>query len=100
MTAKHTPGPWEVVNKYGLLFVQAPTPEGHPYKDCTSKCEIMSDEDYPTKEDDVHLIAAAPDLLAALKDIVAEYYGGLDIPQYHLIENASAAIDKAEGGAQ
>lgn len=110
MSAKHTPGPWEIVNGRGYLFVQANTPEGHPYEGASPKVEIMSDEDYPTKEADAHLIAASPELLEALKVLVEriEYYASLaedeapNIEQWAYTEGSSdvakarAAIAKAE----
>ena len=69
MRHEHTLGPWEVREVMGQVFVSAEPYEGHPYFGRTKTIEIMSDEDYPTKEADAHLIAAAPmqhDLLVAL----------------------------------
>ena len=66
-TMKHTPGPWEVKEIQGQIFVAGKPYEGHPYFNRTTTVEIMSDEDYPTKEADAHFIAAAPDMLEALK---------------------------------
>ena len=63
--------------------------------------EIWSDEDYPTKEGDGHLIAAAPDLLSACKGMIDAYWRGSedsdddDAPS--MVKDALAAIAKAEG---
>jgi hypothetical protein len=51
------------------FFVQANTYPGHPYHGVSSGMEIIGDEDYPTKLADARLVAAAPDLLAALKAV-------------------------------
>jgi hypothetical protein len=67
-TVRHTPGPWKILEFMGEKFVAAAPYEGHPYFNRTRTIEIMSDEDYPTKEADIRLIAAAPELLEACKD--------------------------------
>jgi len=70
MTApKHTPGPWRVRNHESMgIWVDAPcgmveNPRGPNYAR-----QILEDEDYPEKLADAYLIAAAPRMLAALKE--------------------------------
>ena len=100
----HTPGPWEYVDKHvdtghgfdrRFQFVRAPGTIIKNNRGPDYAREIFSDEDYPEKVDDGHLIAAAPDLLAALKDardyLVFEGIGDA--------ERIEAAIAKAEGRA-
>ena len=69
MESKHTPGPWEVKKIAGQLFVAATPDEGHPYFRRYTTIGILEDDDYPTKVADARLIAAAPDLLEALKQV-------------------------------
>lgn len=87
-----TPGPWrverdgDVVDEYKLV--------DWPYliraADGTKVCNLVECE---TSEEDARLIAAAPDLYAALKAI-------LDPDKEGDIDMAMAAIRKAEGGAR
>src|SRR5271168_2751914 len=61
-TKAHTPLPWRVrehPENPEQFHVSAQTPEGHPYFGVTKECEIMSDEDYPTKRGDAELIVRA-----------------------------------------
>lgn len=66
----HTPGPWVVKEVQGQLFVAATPYEGHPYFGRSSTIEVLSDEDYPTKEADVRLIANLPALLESHRELV------------------------------
>jgi hypothetical protein len=75
----HTPGEWRILEVMGKQFVAAPTPEGHPYHGRTRFIDIAGDEDYPTRDADLELIASAPklaalnaELLEALKYCAAE----------------------------
>ena len=87
---QHTPGPWSV----------------SPYMNITSrngtvaKTEQMPDNDDSEREANANLIAAAPDLLSALRFLLADYIAiqgdkltGSSVP----IDMAQAAIAKAEG---
>ena len=109
-TAKHTPGPWEFaewnagVNNtpgFGLIAkcggpdvtIHTRTLDGNGYVDCTERAMANA-----------RLIAAAPDLLAALQTLnlvvgltpIAGNKGALQ----EACDMARAAIAKAEGGAQ
>ena len=94
---KHTPGPWEVevgsamladngVASLGRLRVVAVTP-------------VL----YENAQADAHLIAAAPELLAACRamvswnDFAADEDSGLESLYEEAIRRARAAIAKAEG---
>ena len=95
--AKHTPGPWMIATScsYRRVISESDTPvavpivqhsDGHP--------DIYfpnGGEDGP----DAHLIAAAPDLLAALEDLLAICDGDPDEPEE--LEWARAAIARAKG---
>lgn len=86
MNAKHTPGPWhrniKPAKKYGVIFAGSNTHVAVLRTDGLTDNEI---------EGNCNLIAAAPELLAALKDIVDNGIG----TKAKAI--AVAAIDKAEG---
>lgn len=92
--SKHTPGPWAVkFSKYesDVLLVQA----GMPSNRVLAR---FGGEDEPLDEAamaDAALIAAAPDLLNALRGLMAWCAGDvLDLPE---VNAARAAIAKAEG---
>lgn len=96
---KHTPGPWNRSWVYGALrhinknvdddvFLFEPVPEGEE----TPNVRI--------NPADADLIAAAPDLLAALKgmlDIYGELHAQFDVGDCQQTLDARAAIAKAEG---
>lgn len=93
MTNKHTPGPWLIVRERGDINIVSDTV---PYVAQVFPCPAV-DVDYNAR-----LIAAAPDLLAALED-------ALDAVEFHcigkyqtasgpkLIDVIRAAIAKAKG---
>lgn len=88
---KHTPGPWErdadndvVVTVLGRVLRLAKVSGGSPQEWI----------------DNANLIAASPDLLAALRDIVANIdKGGCPVRGSVMHETGRAAIAKAEGKA-
>lgn len=89
-TPKHTPGPWTVEDRTERLAI-FPT---------VGDAEIASitwedDEDEDVALADAHLIAAAPDLLEALKAFVAAPLDGAE--RADAFYAARAAIAKAEG---
>ena len=83
---KHTPGPWHwedsgLWSKWDFVYLSKGTPEF---------------------EANARLIAAAPELLAALRGIIEtlgylEANGGIDAPHRLALIAARAAIAKAEG---
>ena len=83
--SKHTPGPWTAIPD---------TQDGsrENWYVLTDKEDALS---LGLSEPDAHLIAAAPDLLAALKEIVAGISVGTN-PDHPWIKEARAAIAKAE----
>lgn len=92
----YTPGPWTVERKRGRYVVTAPTGErvAHVVK-WVPDVEVA----------DAHLIAAAPELLAALKALMDDYEqligaGVVSSNEPTQLSAARAAIAKAEGGAR
>lgn len=65
--AKHTPGPWKVESDGRGPYVVA---DGEPCRICTIECKSFKTNGGPQDWADAHLIAAAPDLLAALEAII------------------------------
>lgn len=90
----HTPGPWQVVQMTRLgantyIFAEPFDAQWSPIAE------------HVNGQDNARLIAAAPDLLASLREMVAGYSGStLDIcsPQTRAkVQRARAAIARAEG---
>ena len=85
---KHTPWPWEILaGSYGGVFILGP-PVGY-------------DGEYENPAD-AHLIAAAPDLLEALEQVLIEYddaelANAEPVTLTAAILEARAAIAKAKG---
>ena len=88
--SKHTAGPWEI-SKHA-------TPAYHPqfgvYAPAANDHAIVTG---PNAEADARLIAAAPDLLAALKEMLSiDDWTDENIAPKKLVDKAFAAIAKAE----
>ena len=91
--SKHTPGPWEIEEHYhsGYRWISGPK-----HSQLAQVVWCMSYEDRsPECEANAHLIAAAPELLEALENLlkVHEGEGGT---QHHAGDMARAAIAKAK----
>lgn len=88
---KHTPGPWRTHDVQPEIWTrQVWTDESHG-------SVMIATTGGVDKEANARLIAAAPELLAALKALVewAAFTGGWEAPCW---DDARAAIKKAEGG--
>ena len=99
--SKHTPGPWVVVDGHYSCFKEV---SGLSFKiSAVMWASDLTDADYDKRSADLNLIAAAPDLLAALQNIAN--YNSQTHPDSRdqaqiLDENARiarAAIAKATG---
>ena len=91
----HTPGPW-YVGKYGDNDSDV-CAEGGPLI-CSLRGGAADACDH-TADDDARLIAAAPELLAALRELVQYDDGSSDEGSYgyEVLGRCKAAIAKAEG---
>jgi len=107
MSAKHTPGPWELdTNNYhaGHIATVYGTGDGE-YTEVWSRRWMdrpNSDaNEYETRKADAALIAAAPELLAAIKEAVEQFGPFLDdgsiVISAEQVCAMRAAIAKAEG---
>ena len=92
MSAKHTPGPWwhDDDKEVGCIVIRAPDGDAVPWQ-IASMCDIGPSGN---EEANARLIAAAPELLAALKELVrvgeAARIGNI------VLDPMRAAIAKAE----
>jgi len=84
----HTPGPWEV------------TPRGNVATQSAVIAKLPTGQ--PSREANARLIAAAPELLEALKRLLSAGMGRrLNVVECgEEIDRAKAAIAKAEGGGK
>ena len=98
--SKHTPGPWEVrwqrknpAHMHFVIDALHPTPTGEPQR------YVASSERFTNPDNalaDAHLIAAAPEMLEALKALRnVDYNTFEELDQ--LLSLADKAIAKAEG---
>lgn len=101
--SKHTPGPWTAIRNYAFWEVQPVNggEEGIPFCVGDVCASEPGDPDSGRQEANARLIAAAPDLLEALKELRLEYHhilGTDSTKRQHAINaRAEAAIAKAEG---
>ena len=101
MNTKHTPGPWQVDETYTSMYMVTTTKARCPVAEVMCASDMYSCID-PTQEEEANakLIAAAPDLLEALRELVSdcEMASGLisDSSYYeHDLDAARRAIAKA-----
>jgi len=97
MSARHTPGPW-VVSDDGLVTGR----DGRVRFAGTPSIDIFDASEWPSElateaQANARLIAAAPDLLAALKELYGHAYGAGIPSMRQPMLNARAAIARAEG---
>ena len=102
MKTKHTPGPW-------MVYVPERGQDGHPHNlsigaetetRATYVASVPGGAHYDWAQANARLIAAAPDLLAALKDALKDLsaLSHWDTASACAMK-ARAAIEKAEGDA-
>jgi hypothetical protein len=95
---KHTPGPWRVAAMRGFAGSIGVGPKGE-----TAVAVIAADAFPSEREANARLIAAAPELLAALRAMIGVWEHGIDpsdeqeIGEPTAVRWARAAIAKAEG---
>ena len=94
MTARHTPGPWDFSGPHGRTVQN---------KCANYIARTMGDNSDAQHEANAHLIAAAPDMLAALVALLdwgREHTSPTDANSPHaLLIDAAAAALKAMGGS-
>ncbi len=101
MEAKHTPGPWSITNTImgsAETTVWPSAVVAAPYGSVDTVCDFsfMTNKPHGEQQANARLIAAAPELLAALRAMIerAEWHGDKDADG---LCGARAAVAKAEG---
>lgn len=89
MKTDHTPGPWTIQHGNSSRVYLINSPQGHAVGEI-----VYTDTRNPA---DAQLIAAAPDLLAALVEMHQQFKANADYDEYdaEIIERAKLAIYKA-----
>lgn len=89
----HTPGPWTI---------EYETEGGEPYDDGVRIDSPEGPVAFNVIDCSAHLIAAAPELLVALKELVHYDEGSSEQGSfgYEVLQRCKAAIAKAEGRAE
>ena len=98
---QHTPGPWATSKgAYGALHV-GPAKLDHPGREAAQYAADRGRDLLAQRAADAALLAAAPDMLAALQDIMAE--SSRDDDDHDVVATIQgicrAIITKAKGGA-
>lgn len=99
MSATHTPGPWTVTHSFDAtirreIWTEIDRETGH-----RELVALIPDAEGEHINGDARLIAAAPELLAALRWALDQIEDDLDFDHQAALEAAKAAISKATGGA-
>ncbi|WP_288254055.1 hypothetical protein [uncultured Hydrogenophaga sp.] len=102
MSAQHTPGPWFVSKKNPLRVIESGPRALTLASAGTTGRGVTLDGAQCEAEANARLIAAAPELLAALQEMLAVYGndGHFHPPAREAMRLASAAIAKATGSQQ
>lgn len=98
--SQHTPGPWK--SGPHCTTVYGPPEPGWDGGRLVASCGGATGRSLPVQHANTRLVAAAPDLLQACKDGVAQYADGIDPDSpgdVLTMATLRAAIAKAEGGA-
>lgn len=100
MKTEHTKGPWKFLeHARGRGRTCVTTSNGAPVPAVICEIDVKSvATDEPIRLANARLIAAAPELLAALKELCADKYLA-DPINADRMKNARAAISKVEGNA-
>lgn len=106
MSAAHTPGPWAYSrwDQFGDTRFYVAQAEGAPYTPnysdaATLIAETVSIERVSIQEANARLIAAAPELLDALRLCLAQLEPSMTALEFEAADAAKAAIAKATGAA-
>lgn len=92
---KHTPGPW-VINYDGGIWTEPTEIDKHSRPICSFRWGSFKEFNEGNNAANARLIAAAPEMLDALKALTDEAFQNMTGGAGHLIDDAYAAIAKAE----
>ncbi len=88
---KHTPGPWVSHNDNNSEYMDIDSKSGKRI----SSVLIISDEDLQEDEANAKLIAAAPELLSAIQNLLSSYQADFEITCSKLNETEAVKIARA-----
>lgn len=91
MESKHTPGPWQAAEAGGGYNIESRSPE------MSATVAVICARRSVTGEADAHLIAAAPDLLAALERLDAKATDAIEWLQTHQDPKVNQQIHALRG---
>ena len=97
--SKHTPGPWLQWAGTNVIITKH---SGGPDPEDLRICEVATNTRRDEGRHNVNLICAAPDLLAALEELLRVHVGPKlndEGPSYRAVQQARAALAKAEQSA-
>ena len=109
---KFTPGPWAVINRTGVFSelgaesgdgAKADPTDGWTIADCSAGCTLLNGDyvelGFAVQQANAKLIAAAPDLLEALENLLQAFDGAFAgaYGRGPLYIAANSAINKARG---
>lgn len=97
---KHTPGPWlsKVKEKAGFIYCWVQNRDNY-IADMSPAYVKNHGVDAEVMKANAALIAAAPELLGALKGMIEVFGDEFGMGESETVDRAMAAIAKAEGGA-
>ncbi len=95
----HTPGPWSIGIPLDEKYAHTLASGRLIFSDASDggACVAVTNPHFGRGEADAHLIAAAPELLASLKEALEASGCDGDLCAHRWHESARAAISKAEG---
>ena len=98
--SKHTPGPWTAPEASGLItgYIWAHEPYGGIVAQVEDGGQVPYDQEQ--RKANAHLIAAAPELLEALKSLVEDCSPEVASKPGSWLRQAFLAIRKAEGDTE
>jgi hypothetical protein len=98
---KHTPGPWFWDDEVPTDYMKADWENIAPWLVDEKGVGVITGQIACRNPADTRLIAAAPELLEALKAFVADWCDetGMSSPSHDSVRFAQDAIAKAEGGS-
>jgi hypothetical protein len=94
MNSKHTIGPWAVEHPFGEPGVYVTT--AYPDRSGPLICRLVDQAQTPEGAANARLIAAAPDLLAALEAVTSDH-DGMVLLNDGIADKVRAAIARATG---
>lgn len=94
-TPGHTPGPWHISGDDRCIYAKLTTVDGTAVEPLVAQCSKHT----TSANANARLIAASPELLAALKDMIQAFEVVQTRRDYYPYQQALALIDRIEGSS-